>query len=54
MKPRAAATIIVLVAVALVIQVPALVVAQAPPSLTTDQALYTLRDKQVALQGSGY
>ncbi len=54
MKPRAAAIAVVLIAVALVLDSPALATAQAPPSLLTDQALYTLRDKQVELRGIGY
>ena len=54
MKPRAAAMILILVAVMLVIRFPVFVMAQAHPSLATDQPLYTLRDKQILLQGEGY
>src|SRR3989304_7373829 len=54
MKPRAAAMILILVAVMLIIRFPVFVMAQAHPSLATDQPLYTLRDTQILLQGEGY
>lgn len=54
MRPRLAAMVVFLVAVSLAVRFPAVAVAQAPPSVLTDQVLYTLRDKQVVLQGDGY
>ena len=54
MKPKAAATILMLIVVVLAVDFPVFVVAQAHPSLKTDQALYTLRDQQILLQGEGY
>ncbi len=45
---------VLLIASSLTIHSMALVVAQAQPSLQTNQALYTVRDKQVGLQGAGY
>jgi hypothetical protein len=54
MKPRLAAIAVLLVAIALVVPFPAVAQAQVHPSLQTDQSLYTLRDKQVVLQGAGY
>jgi len=54
MKPRAVAMAFVLAALVFIIAVTVPVMAQTRPSLVTDQALYTLRDKQVLLQGDGY
>jgi len=54
MKPRLAAVVVLLVAIALVVRFPVIVVAQIHSTLQTDQPLYTLRDKQVVLQGVGY
>ena len=54
MRPRRAAIVVLLVAVALVIWFPVLAMAQAAPSVLTNQELYTSRDKQVVLQGTGY
>lgn len=54
MKPRPAAIVVLLVAVMFTIGLPALAMAQAAPSLLTDQPLYTLRDKQVVLRGAGF
>jgi len=54
MKPRPAAFVLLLLAVAVFIRLPMHTVAQQPPTLQTNQALYTLRDTQVVLQGSGY
>jgi len=54
MKPSAAAMVLLLLAVVVFIRFPVDTVAQQPPTLQTNQALYTLRDTQVVLQGSGY
>jgi len=54
MKPKAAATILMLIVVVFAVDFPVFVMAQAHPSLKTDQALYTLRNQQVLLQGEGY
>lgn len=54
MKPRAAAAVLMLVAVVFIIPLPVPVMAQTRPSLVADKPLYTLRDKQVLLQGDGY
>ena len=54
MKPRLTAMVVVLVAIALVARFPAIAVSQVHPALQTNQPLYTLRDKEVLLQGSGY
>jgi hypothetical protein len=54
MKPRATAIAVMLLAVVFIVRSPVHAVAQAHPSLATDQPLYTLRDKQVLLQGDGY
>ncbi len=54
MGQRAAAIVLILVAVVFIVPFPASVMAQTRPSLVTDRALYTLRDKQVLLQGDGY
>lgn len=53
MKPVAAG-VLILIAAVIALPFPVLVMAQAYPSLTTDQPLFTLRDKQVLLQGEGY
>ncbi|WP_455284184.1 hypothetical protein [[Eubacterium] cellulosolvens] len=55
MRTRQAAMIVLLlVAVAVVTHLPSLATAQLSPSVLTDKELYTLRDKQVVLQGIGY
>ena len=54
MKARVAAIVVMLLTVVLIVHSPVPVTAQTRPSLATDQALYTLRDKQVLLQGDGY
>jgi hypothetical protein len=54
MKSRATAWVVVLVVVMLGTYFTALVVAQPLPSLVTDQALYTVRDTEVVLRGTGY
>ena len=54
MKLRAAATVMILVAVIFITCYPFPVVAQTRPSLMTDLPLYTLRDRQILLQGDGY
>ena len=54
MKAGPAAMAVLLVAVVLFIRFPVQAAAQATPSLQTSQALYTLRDTQVVLQGSGF
>jgi hypothetical protein len=54
MKSRAVAWVVVLIVVVLGTCFPALAVAQPFPSLVTDQALYTVRDTEVVLRGTGY
>ncbi|MBZ5529768.1 MAG: hypothetical protein LAN71_17975, partial [Acidobacteriia bacterium] len=54
MKAGVAAIVVMLLTVVLIVHSPVPAIAQTRPSLTTDQALYTLRDKQVLLQGDGY
>jgi len=54
MKPRPVKVIVLLLLVALAVRFPIPASAQVTPSLLTDQKLYTLRDKQVTLQGTGY
>ncbi|MGB9022513.1 MAG: hypothetical protein WCC94_03655 [Candidatus Bathyarchaeia archaeon] len=54
MKPRLVAMAVMLVVIVLVICFPVTVMAQTHPTLQTDRPLYTLRDKQVVLQGAGY
>jgi hypothetical protein len=54
MKPRATVIAVMLLAVVFMVHSSVPVMAQTRPSLVTDQALYTLRDKQVLLQGDGY
>jgi hypothetical protein len=54
MKARATAIVVVLLAVMSIVHSPVPANAQTRPSLVTDQPLYTLRDKQVLLQGDGY
>ena len=54
MRLRATAMVMTLVAIVIVTCFPLPVMAQARSSLTTDQPLYTLRDKQVLLQGDGF
>lgn len=54
MKPRPAAMVVLLLAVVVFIRFPLHTLAQQPASLQTSQPLYTLRDTQVVLQGSGY
>ena len=51
---RATAIVVMLLAVMFIVHSAVPAIAQAHPSLATDQALYTLRDKQVLLQGEGY
>jgi len=54
MKAGVAAIVVMLFTVMLIAHSPVPAVAQTRPSLATDQPLYTLRDKQVLLQGDGY
>ncbi len=54
MKAGVAAIVVMLLSVMLIVHSPVTVTAQTRPSLATDQPLYTLRDKQVLLQGDGY
>jgi hypothetical protein len=54
MRLRAIAMVMTLVALVIVTCFPFPVMAQTRSSLTTDQPLYTLRDKQVLLQGDGF
>jgi hypothetical protein len=54
MKAGGTAIVVMLVAAMSILHSPPSVMAQTRPSLATDQALYTLRDKQVLLQGDGY
>ena len=54
MTPRLAPVVVLVIALVLVARFPAIATAQAPPSVVTNQDLYTLRDKQVVLQGAGY
>jgi hypothetical protein len=54
MKAWATAMVVMLLAVVFIVHSPVPAIAQTHPSLTTDQALYTLRDKQVLLQGDTY
>jgi len=54
MKVGVAATVVMLLTVMLIVHSPVSANAQTRPSLATDQPLYTLRDKQVLLQGDGY
>jgi len=54
MKAGATAIVVMLLAVIFIVHSPVPVTAQTRPSLVTDQALYTLRDRQVLLQGDGY
>ena len=54
MRMRATAIVVMLLAMVFIAHYPVPVIAQAHPSLATDQALYTLRDKQILLQGDGY
>jgi hypothetical protein len=54
MKARATAMAMMLLAVVFIACSAVPAIAQTHPSLTTDQALYTLREKQVLLQGEGY
>jgi hypothetical protein len=54
MRAGATAMVVMLIVVELIIHSPVPAVAQTNPSLTTDQPLYTLRDKQILLQGDGY
>jgi hypothetical protein len=54
MKAKATAMVVMVFAVMSIVHSPLSVMAQTHPSLVTDQALYTLRDKQVLLQGDGY
>jgi hypothetical protein len=54
MRMRAATIVMMLAALILVTCLPSPVVAQTRPSVATDQPLYTLRDKQILLQGDGY
>jgi hypothetical protein len=53
MKANAMAMVVMVLAV-MSIHSPLSVMAQTRPSLVTDRPLYTLRDKQVLLQGDGY
>jgi hypothetical protein len=54
MKQSATVIAVMLVTVVFMTSFPVPAMAQTHPSLSTDQALYTLRDKQVLLQGEGY
>ncbi len=54
MKVGVAAIVVMLLTVVLIVHSPVSATAQTRPSLATDQPLYTLRDKQVLLQGDGY
>ena len=54
MKVGVAAIVVMLLTVMLIVHSPVSANAQTRPSLATDQPLYTLRDKQVLLQGDGY
>ncbi len=54
MKVGVAAIVVMLLTVTLIVHSPVSANAQTRPSLATDQPLYTLRDKQVLLQGDGY
>jgi hypothetical protein len=54
MRMRATAIVVMLLAMVFIAHSPVPVIAQAHPSLVTDQALYTLRDKAILLQGDGY
>jgi len=54
MKVGVAAIVVMLLTVVLIVHSPVSANAQTRPSLATDQPLYTLRDKQVLLQGDGY
>jgi hypothetical protein len=54
MRVGATAMVVMLLAVVFVAYSPVPAIAQTHPSLATDQALYTLRDKQILLQGDGY
>jgi len=54
MIPRATVIAVMLLAVVSMAHSPVPAVAEIHPSLVTDQPLYTLRDKQVLLQGDGY
>ena len=54
MKVGVAAIVVMLLTVVLIVHSPVPATAQTRPSLATDQALYTIRDKQVLLQGDGY
>lgn len=54
MKAGVAVIIVMLLTVVLIVHSPVPVTAQTRPSLATDQALYTLLDKQILLQGDGY
>jgi len=51
---RGTAIAVVLLAIIIIFHSPVPASAQNRPSLATDQALYTLRDKQVLLQGEAY
>lgn len=54
MRQRLVVAVMLLLLVASVTTFPSSVSAQSPPSLSTDQKLYTQRDTQVSLQGIGY
>ena len=54
MRMRTTAIVVMLLVVVFIVHSPVPAIAQSNPSLATDQALYTLRDKQVLLQGDGY
>ena len=54
MRMRTTAIVVMLLAVVFIVSSPVSAIAQTHPSLATDQALYTLRDKQILLQGDGY
>jgi hypothetical protein len=54
MKAGVAAIVVMLLTVVLIVHSPVPATAQTRPSLATDQALYTSRDKQVLIQGDGY
>ena len=54
MRMRTTAIVVMLLAVVFIVHSPVPAIAQTHPSLATDQALYTLRDKQILLQGDGY